>query len=454
MDHGERAVESPVMTNRILRILLIILALFSVLAVHETVSIGVPGVHPLYLITILAVTALVFLCLVLRSARAKRGVLFVFYLLATIEIIFQALALASLLPRVDIHNHVPFGRVYWTREGHANSTMNRYGWYYPAFNLESGSPRIVLIGDSMIQGVQVRRAENAGVVLEHLLHAGTRPEAAVLACAHSGTGPAHYLELLRYAAEYLDPDEVIICVFIGNDFVNVLRRGDAPVDPHDQQIYYYIDDDGRLRMHDGSEAARCALHRRLAYNHRSLPLQAYRIARGHCFTRAVLRRLIKSITARGSGTIPEEASEIGEDLRALGLDDVIFRKKPDAVGLETLETVKGILKRCDYFAESRGITLRIVTIPVFPSFFFTGDRAGNWSLETAEYDFLLPERALADFASENGIPMLPLGASMHETGTTVERIEGLYFHGGRGHFTPAGHRFLAQAICNAFYGAP
>lgn len=452
MDREDRAGNVSTTANLILGITFIILALLSILAIHEMISIGIPIARPLDLAAILTVTLIAFLCLVARSGRVKRLFLFALYLLVTVEIIFQALALAGRLPRVSIYNHAPYGRVYWTREGHANSTMNRYGWYSPPFRLESGSKRIVLIGDSMIQGVQVRRDENAGAVLERLLHTGTLPEAEVLACGFSGAGPTHYLEYLRYAIEYLHPDEAIFCIFIGNDFAHVRRPGDTPVDPRDREIYYYIDHEGRLTMHEGSDSARRTLHRHLAYNHRGLPLNAYRIARSHYLTRAVLLQLIRSAAAAADGDRHEGIRGIGGNMRSLGLDDFIFRKELDAAGLETVEIVTGLLEECRHLADSHGITFRIVTIPVFPSFFFERYRSSAWSLETGEYDFLLPEKILTGFAEDNGISILPLGAYMHETGTTAERIEGLFFHGGRGHFTPAGHRYLAEAIFAAFYG--
>jgi hypothetical protein len=434
-----------------LGVLLAIFAVLTVLAVHEIITIGKSAVTPMDLVVVSAATVAVLVCFVTKSNRAKRSLLYVFYVLFTLEIVLQALALAGVLPRVSTYSHVPFGRVYWTKEGHANSTMNRYGWYCKPFTLDAGSRRIVIIGDSMLQGVQVRRDENLGAVLENLLSTATPSAPEVLACGLSGAAPTHYIEILRYAAQHFHPDEVILFIFIGNDFVNIHRDGDLSVDPHDRQLYYFIDDEGTLRLHGGSESMRRGLHRSLEYNHRSLFVNAFRIARSHYLTRGVLLQTIKGITPRQNASLPQEEHQISDELRTIGLDDFIFRKELDASGFEAIEIVTGLLERCHLFAASHGITLRIVTIPVFPSFFFERYRSSNWSLESDEYNFLLPEEILTDFAWESGIEILPLGRYMGESGITVKGIRDLYFHGGRGYFTPAGHRYVAAAVYTTFY---
>jgi hypothetical protein len=304
----------------------------------------------------------------------------------------------------------------------------------------------------MIQGLQVRRSENAGVILEELLHLGAGPGTEVLSCGLSGTDPAHYLELCRYAAERFRPAEMILCVFIGNDFAHVHRNPGDGVDKRDPQIYYFIDAGGELTLHPGSEPARRTLHRTLSYNHRSLLLNVYRTARSHYLTRRVLLQTAGALLRGGERTPPPKGNRIAAGLRAIGLDDFIFRKELDAEGAASIDVVTGLLERANRFAASHGIALRIVTIPVFPAFFFEQYRGGNWSLETDEYDFLNPETALSGFAARHGITILALGGHMRETGVRADRIEELFFNGGSGHFTPAGHRYLAGAIYAAFYG--
>ncbi len=451
MDNENRKKRPFTTSDWMLGVFLAILVVFSILAVLEMITIGRAAGNQLDLIAVAAATVIVLIFFVTRSNRAKRSLLYFFYVLFTVEVALQALGLTGLLPRVSTYSHVPFGRVYWTREGRANSTMNRYGWYYKPFTLDSGSRRIVIIGDSILQGVQVRREENLGAVLENMLRVVEVQQTEVLACGLSGADPAHYLELLRYAAKYYHPDEAIILVFIGNDFANIHRDSDAPVDPNDRQLYYFIDDEGTLRLHAGSESMRRALHRNLEYNHRRLFLNAFRITRSHYLTRAVLLQTIKGIIQREHASFTQAGHRIGDDLRAIGLDDFIFRKELDTHAFEAIDIVTGLLEQCHSFAAAHGITLRIVTIPFFPPFFFERYRAGEWSLETDEYNFLLPEEILTDFAWEKAIPILPLGLYMHESGITVEGIQRLYFNGGSGHLTPAGHRYVAGAVYTAFY---
>jgi hypothetical protein len=88
---------------------------------------------------------------------------------------------------------------------------------------------------------------------------------------------------------------------------------------------------------------------------------------------------------------------------------------------------------------------------MFPLHFYASFDHGQWSFELGGLDFALPERLLTSYAAKNDIAILPLGGYMRDNGLDVETIQTLYFSGGRGHFTPAGHEFLAGAIHDAFY---
>jgi hypothetical protein len=451
METGTSKRKAVATSTVVLIALLAIFSLLSVLALHETVTIGRRFTQPADPAALLIVTLVILACLLSRSRRARRMLLFALFILAAVEIAFQALALSGLLPRLSTCSHVPFGRVYWTKEGHANAVMNRYGWYYPDVSTRPRSRRVVLIGDSMIQAVQIDRNQNAGVVLEELVRERSPVATEVLAFGLSGTGPAHYLEMLDYAVRRFDPDEIILCIFIGNDFVNVYRNPSSPVDPRDRQIYYYVGDGGALTLHEGSRAARNALDSELAYNHRSLFVNAFRIARSHYLSRSVLVQLARGVAGRYRDSIAGGPEGPEGEMHRLGLDTFIFKKKPDEEGLGAVDVVTALLERCRDAAAERGIVLRIVTIPVFPSFFFDRFDIDGWNLETDEFDFSLPERTLVDFAVGEHVPILPLGSYMRGIGMDAASVKRLFLDDGRGHFSPAGHRFLAEALCRAFY---
>ena len=60
--------------------------------------------------------------------RFKQNLLLLLFSLLVIELLLEGLGWAGLLPGVNTRERVPWGRVYWTSEGHGNSIRNRYGY--------------------------------------------------------------------------------------------------------------------------------------------------------------------------------------------------------------------------------------------------------------------------------------------------------------------------------------
>ncbi len=88
--------------------------------------------------------------------------------------------------------------------------MNRYGWHYPEFTLKAESKKIALIGDSFVEAIQVSPHHNIGIVLKEIFHKAPNDDYStdVMSLGLSGIGPAQYFELLKYASEYLDINEL------------------------------------------------------------------------------------------------------------------------------------------------------------------------------------------------------------------------------------------------------
>ena len=97
-----------------------------------------------------------------------RGLGYVLYLLLFCELAFQLIGVFGLIPGgFSKSTHVPYGRTYWSKEGFSNSVMNRHGWNYGEFeDKKPGERRIVLIGDSFIDGRHVHEKQHMGVLLE------------------------------------------------------------------------------------------------------------------------------------------------------------------------------------------------------------------------------------------------------------------------------------------------
>jgi len=151
--------------------------------------------------------ALVNLLLLIVLGEAAARLLSVFYdspLLSPVD--------ASAAARVKHHRGRPQGM-------HNGWTLNRLGFFDREFSLDKpeGTLRIAALADSFGPGV-VPYEENFLTLLEERLDRA-RP-AEVLNFGVAGAGPPEYLYLYLAEARRYDPDRVLLCFFLGNDFVS------------------------------------------------------------------------------------------------------------------------------------------------------------------------------------------------------------------------------------------
>ena len=363
-----------------------------------------------------------------RAAKWQGRFLYALFLIFACELLLQGAALLSAIPALGTYEHVPYGRVYWAKEGFSNGSMNRYGWHAPAFDLESGKRRVVVIGDSFVQAATVESDEGMGPRLDSMLD-----DVTVLTLGRSAIGPAHYLELLRYATERFAPQEAVLVLYVGNDFSDLdpVRRGRKPA------RYLYLDADLRPLDVRPQELFRA----RLAFNHRPAFLSLPEILRSGF----LLPKVLKTITRAARHPTQREPESLREELIALGLDPTVFEVPPAPEVVALFELAETILAECQAEAARHDIKLRLVTIPFFPTSYYDKLLPGN-------IDLAAPERRLMEFARARKIDILPLGERMRQDGLDPAEIHTLYFN-GTGHFTRAGHEYAAQAMARAFFGS-
>ena len=154
-------------------------------------------------------------------------------LLITVEIAMQLLTFFGLMPSLTSTRDAfaPYSRVYQSEEGLGSGTTNQYGRYTPTFKLLPGSHRIALIGDTFIQGLQVRKDENLGVQLQQMLADSSADDqvSEVLTLGYPDYGPGMYLSawMLAVVEREFEPDEAIVFFDIGSDFQQVDGPGQA-----------------------------------------------------------------------------------------------------------------------------------------------------------------------------------------------------------------------------------
>ena len=378
------------------------------------------------------------------SLGSKFKILAVILSLLGVELLLQTAAWLGVLPAVNIAQKAPFARIYWTAEGRGNGIRNRFGWYYPPFDLKA-SHKIAFIGNSQVEGLEVLPWQNQAADLDKLLKEKSR-DWAVLGFGSHGSCPAQAIDVLEYVWRHFRPQEAILVVTLGND-ISAASAKLHPV-PANQFIYYDLDERGDLLLNPASAPGREHFDRALERSHRSLFFNLPFILYSHCMTvqvadslRDSLRRCRQraEIKARGKGVL------------ANGFNTSLFAVNPTPDAQLALKILLAQLRQCKKVCDSHGMKFRLVTLPAFPQAFFDSQQGRDWTMHIGGCDYLGPERMIAAWAHTNEIPVIPLGEVLQQEKMVVADIRSLYFLDGTGHLTVKGHAFCAQAIYEKFY---
>jgi len=445
--------------HRILRILFVVLAasLLAYIALFENYMRLLEGFDfQSKLVWLLAAGAVFLLVAAWRFPVRWNFLIFLLFLcVLCVEVVLQALCWMGVVPGITAKLRAPYGRVYWSAEGRGNSIRNRYGWYYPKFD-ESAPFRIAYIGDSQTEAVEVPPDRNQAADLNTLLRK-TRPDMAVLGMGTHGTCPAFHLDVLDYAWRHFQPREAIVEVSLGANLTEMLPELNHI--PPSGYIYYSLDSSNRLALNPLSAPVRERRIRGMEICHRSLLVNASAIFDSHCMIFRTLdslrdafqqRRRQMLLTAKSDGLGQTEGGELGR----IGFNPVPFAVPRPAQGQLALNILEAELRRCKEICDAHGMTLRIVTVPVFPRPFYETQHGTNWTLHIGNYDYLAPEQDLMDFARANAIPIAPIGHTFKAQGLSVDEIRSLYLSDGVGHLTVKGHERVSQIVFSDFYAKP
>ena len=333
---------------------------------------------------------------------------------------------------------VPYGRILYNVEGLGNGMTNQDGWYAPPFRLAADSRRIVVIGDGLVEGLQVARSETLGAVLDGLLG----PQVEVIALGASGFGPAQYYELAKHALTTYAPDELIIVLDNGDDYLNVLSTRD-PRRPQ-EHVYYELDGSGYWNLVPDSYNALHFLTHFFENAQRPFYKNAVRTARSYL----LLPKLVGTLGGDPlyAHRVARPEAELWNDPQFAVRGFAFDAAEPDAA--EAQQITEGLLGLVALLAENRGVTLRLVSVPAFPAEALNGPALLT---DVAGLDLLLPERRMAAFAEAEGLDYLPLTHLLVAEGAAPTAVTPLFFNDGQGHLTAAGHAFLAATLQRCFY---
>jgi hypothetical protein len=167
---------------------------------------------------------------------------------------------------LDAHRLVP-GRDY----GHGLHG-NRLGYPGREFQVERqlGVRRIAALGDSFAVGPAVPFEANFLCLLEKALG-----NTEIYNFGVSGTGPREYHAILRQHVWAVQPDLVLVCVFVGNDITESLATPHH-LDPRQHALYLFFTRGGRLLRESWRQADDSAANRTDRLAGPPLSAQAFR----------------------------------------------------------------------------------------------------------------------------------------------------------------------------------
>ena len=373
-------------------------------------------------------------------SRTRKGLIYLLAGLVVLEIVVQLLAAARLLPSIstDTTPVSPYDRLYYVNEEGetVDSLANSLGYHYPEFRLADESHRVILLGDQIVQGLEVPATDNFGVLLDKMIiGSGSSGEASeVIALGHPDLGPGVFLNVPLWLnfEEAFKPDEVIIFLDFNNDF-QLIRASDGNLP------YFYLEDGAVTISEDDFWLRHEILHEAL------WGLDGYqprRFLRSHYLSYRLAWQFFSSNRPNPADLVPAPQADI-----PLPNSFVFYEES----SIEPLNLMQEHVRLFVEHARQQGIKVSIITIPVFAENFYEQAESDAWSTQFGAADLFLPEREMRAFAEQNDIPFLALGELMRQTDLTTSDIEALYYSPEAGGLTQAGHAFVAQAVFDCFF---
>ncbi|MFM7142987.1 MAG: hypothetical protein ACKO2K_13855 [Alphaproteobacteria bacterium] len=294
-----------------------------------------------------------------------------------------------------------------------------------------GRKRVVLLGDSFLEAVQVPFEDSVAAVLERdLVARGLDAEVVSLGVSGAGT-VREYLALREFGLRYA-PDLVVL-LFVENDVSdNSQRLQGATFMP-----YARLDADGRLlRDGNGRPVFTDFDERRTSSGLRAFlsdRLMSLRFVRTRIEESPRLNDLLYRL---GLMADPPRAFTVHDD-DEYGFFE-IYRPTPRPGWVEAWSMTEQMLLETRDLAASGGSRFAVALLP------------GHWSIDPAKWDEVcaavpgmreagldlrLPSRRLERFLGDHDVPVVNLFPAFEARATSAPR---LYLHGDS-HWTPAGH---------------
>jgi hypothetical protein len=291
----------------------------------------------------------------------------------------------------------------------------------------NGTYRLLVLGDSFVEGAQVALDETLPKQLERQLGGGQggqgRPLDAINA-GNAGFGTAQEMLFLEHEGPVYQPNLVVLVFYVDNDAANngvrIARKYKLDTE---HRPFFVLDDSGDLR---------------------ELPLadvepEPFGSVRDFLRNHSLLFNV-------GENLLTAKVSAKQYHAMRMDKDKTMYRMDPPNEWKAAWEVTEALLARAKASSNAIGADLLVVCAP---SQFQIYEQDWRELLDTdnpaelAKYDQDAPTRRLAEVAEDAGVAMFDLTPGIRAAAVSGDTP--LYFHED-GHWTPTGHAVAARLI--------
>jgi hypothetical protein len=341
--------------------------------------------------------------------------------------------------------YIPHAYYRHTKEGFSEGYFNSHGFrdYERTYAKPKGTFRILVLGDSYTEGLQVALENTFPALLETKLNEDFSPmKFEVLNLGQSGFGTADaYIRYLNVGIQF-SPDLIILAFLTGNDFHDNSRN----LDRDEIRVYFTLDKAGNLVLDrsliDGYERSLTLPKRIFQFvkykSHlASLISERLYLLRYQLKERRFERRLASDKQDSDRQILPELS-----DLN-IYLADMSDRWR------EAFAITERLLLEFQQKTKEQGGQFILVTLSNAEQLVPEIQQRLNEKYKVS-FDFDQPDRVIENFARRTGIThlkLMPIFRNYHIK-------TGIYLHGfgssHMGHWNEAGHRLAAEKIYEFF----
>lgn len=295
--------------------------------------------------------------------------------------------------------------------------------------------RILVLGDSFIEALQVPLEESFGRRLEADLEAKMGQGAVQVATLGvSGYGTAGETLSYEQSGRRLRPDVVLLAFYPGND----VRNNSPTLEPLLRPVY---GEDGTLErvITLGRDNAKAEAKRGLLWN-----LQAYQYARKILLTKQP--RLAKFLTDLGilkRNAVRQEPTDGG-----VPVDYGVYARQPSAEWEQAWDLTGQLLTRLHDDVRQDGARLAVMIVTARDDIYPEAWQRildANPAMQGRQWDLEAPELRIVQWCNENAVPCIRLSPVFREHARQGESLHFMF----DGHWNEKGHALAAQTVTAA-----